>query len=106
MVMPIFLLSIGVAMSVFASALWNAGQLAMTSGNKRMAHMLVVGLNIAILASLGLSAPETPVRVLAAVLIAAGVFICVSERMKYWPVCAVQIGFGALVASGLPYTLA
>lgn len=106
MIMPLFLLSIGVAMSVFASTLWNAGQSATTSGGKRMAHMLIVGLNIAILAALGLNAPETPVRALAAVLICAGAFICFSERLRYWPVCAVQIGFGALVVSGLPFTLA
>ena len=106
MVMPVFILTIGVAMSVFATTLWNAGQAALTNGVKKQAHMLIVGLNIVILAALGLGLPETPVRVLAACLIACGVYLCASERMRFWPICSVQVAFGVLVVSGLPFGLA
>lgn len=106
MVMPVFLLSFGVITTVFLSTLWNAGQLAYAKGRKRFGHLAVVTLMISILAMLGLGAPAEIIKVAAGLLIAATIYLYQHERAKHWPVCAIQIVFGLIVLSGLPFILA
>ena len=106
MVMPVFLLAFCVITTVFVSTLWNAGQVAIATGGKRVAHLSIVVLMIAILALLGLGAPELFVRFLAGGLIAMTMALCISERGRYFPICAVQFAFGLLVVSGVPFHIA
>lgn len=106
MMMPFFLLAIGVSLSAAATALWNANRMTEATGGARMVHALVVGLLIALLAMLGLGAPEPLVRVLALFLCAASFMLCFFDGLQQRLVSFVQIAFGALIASGLPYALA
>ena len=106
MVMPVFLLAFGVVTTAFLTTLWNAGQLAVANGPRRMAHLMIVISMIAILAMLGLDAPETPIRLLAAIMTATAIWLFFSERPRHWPLCAIQGAFGLIVVAGLPFTLA
>lgn len=105
MVMPVFLLAFGVVTTAFLTTLWNAGQVAIATGGRRVGHLLIVGLMIAILAMLGLDAPQTPIRILAAGLAATTIWLCFTERPRTWPLCFIQFGFSVLIVSGLPFTL-
>ncbi|MEM7525173.1 MAG: hypothetical protein AAF360_15735, partial [Pseudomonadota bacterium] len=91
---------------VFMTALWSAGRLAIASGGRWAAHMLVIFFTFAVLMSVGLGAPAALARFCAVCLMAASVFLFVREDRRYWPVCVVQVGFSALVAVGLPFALA
>lgn len=105
MVMPVFLLAFGFISTVFVSTLWNAGQVAEATGGKRVAHLSIVVLMIAILAMLGLGAPEAPIRALAAALIATTMCLAVVERKRYAPVCVIQVLFGVLIVAGVPFEM-
>lgn len=106
MVMPVFLLAFGVVTTAFVSTLWNAGQVAIATGEQRFAHMLVVGLMIGILAMLGLGAPETPIRIMAATMIFVAIWLRFAKGDCPLMVCAAQSVFGLIIVAGLPFTLA
>ena len=106
MVMPVFILAFGFLSTVFVSTLWNAGQVAEATGGKRVAHLSVVILMIAILALLGLGAPELLIRVLAGFLIATTTWLALAERKRYAPVSAIQFLFAVLVVAGVPFSFA
>ena len=50
MAMPVFLLSIAVIFAVFLATMWNAGGVATSTGRKRLFHIAITGLIIALLA--------------------------------------------------------
>ena len=106
MVMPVFLLSFAVVTTAFVSTLWNAGQVAIATGEQRFAHMAIVGLMIAILAMLGLGAPETPIRIMAATMLFATIWLRFTKQGCPLAVCASQALFGVIVLSGSPFVLA
>ncbi len=80
MAMPVFLLSLGLVFTVFLATMWNAGEVATATGGKRLFHLAIVTLIIALLASLGLGMPEWLTRVLGVAL--AGVTLWAYAR---WP---------------------
>ena len=106
MVMPVFLLAFLVVTTAFVSTLWNAGQVAVARGEQRFAHMAIVGLMIAILAMLGLGAPEMPIRILAATMLFTSIWLRFNKGGCPLAVCASQATFGVIVLAGLPFTLA
>ena len=81
-------------------------KVAEATGGKRVAHLSVVILMIAILALLGLGAPELLIRVLAGFLIATTTWLALAERKRYAPVSAIQFLFAVLVVAGVPFSFA
>lgn len=106
MVMPVFLLSFGILATVFVSTLWNAGQVAVETGQRRAAHLMIVVLMILILALLGLRGPEIAIRVLAALMIGSTFWLFLASGARHWAAFAVQCAFGLLIVSGLPFEFA
>lgn len=105
MAMPVFLLSLAFVFAVFLATIWNAGEVATTTGRKRLFHMVIVALIIALLASLGLGMPEWLARTLGFALAATTLWMGLTERGRPCAYCAIQMVFGGVVAMGLPYAV-
>lgn len=105
MAMPVFLLSLGSVFAVFLATMWNAGEVATATGRKRLFHIAIVTLIIALLASLGLGMPEWLTRTLGLALAATTLWMGLSERGRPCAYCAIQMVFGGAVAAGLPYAV-
>ena len=103
MAMPVFLLSLALVCAVFLATLWNAGEVATATGHKRLLHIAIVTLIIALLASLGLGMPEWLTRVLGVALAGVTLWLGRIERGRPCAYCAIQMVFGGAVAAGLPY---
>ena len=88
---------------VALATLWSATQAAVETGPARVKHLSVVGLVIALLISLGFSLPSTLLQVLGLGLALAAVTLALSEPWRNRALCAVQCGFGAAIAAGLPF---
>ena len=105
MAMPVFLLSVGSVFAVFMATMWNAGEVATSTGRKRLFHIAVTALIVALLAFLGLGAPEWLVRAIGVALAAATLWLGLTERGRNCAYCAIQMVFGGAVAAGLPYAV-
>ncbi len=105
MAMPVFLLSLFLVFTVFLATMWNAGEVATATGRKRMFHIAITGLIIALLALLGLGAPEWLARVVGIALAGATLGLGLTERGRNCAYCLIQMVFGGAVAAGLPYAV-
>ncbi len=105
MAMPVFIISVIFVFSVFFATMWNAGEVAVVTGRKRIFHFAVVGLIVIVLASLGLGAPEWITRSAGLALAAITLWMALTERGRACAYCAIQTTFGGVVAAGLPYAL-
>ena len=105
MATPVFLLSLGYVFSVFLATIWNAGELAVATGGKRLGHTAVVSLIIALLVCLGLGAPEWLARIMGAALVVTTLWMGLTVRGRNCAICLIQMSFGGLVAAGLPYAV-
>ena len=105
MAMPFFLLSLAMVFAVFLATMWNAGEVAVATGRKRLFHIAVTGLIIALLALLGLGAPEWLARIAGVAVAFLALWLGQSERGRNCVYCAIQMVFGGGGAAGLPYAL-
>ena len=105
MAMPVFILSVTAVFAVFLSTRWNAGEVATATGRKRLFHIAITCLIIALLALLGLGAPEWLVRSAGAALVAVTLWMGLTERGRACAHCAIQMLFGGAIAAGLPYAV-
>ena len=105
MAMPVFLLSIAVIFAVFLATMWNAGEVATSTGRKRLFHIAITGLIIALLAFLGLGAPEWLARAVGIALAVVTLWMGLTERGRNCAYCLIQMVFGGVVAAGLPYAV-
>ena len=105
MAMPVFLLSLSLVFSVFLATMWNAGEVATATGRRRLFHIAITGLIIALLALLGLGAPEWLARALGVALAGVTLWMGLSERGRNCAYCLIQMVFGGAVAVGLPYAM-
>lgn len=105
MAMPVFLLSIGSVFAVFLATMWNAGEVATATGRKRLFHIAIVTLIVALLAALGLGMPEWLARTLGVALAAVTLWMGLMERGRPCAYCAIQMVFGGAVAAGLPFAV-
>lgn len=101
---PALIFIVALAVSVFLTASWNAGQAAVVHGMTRAKHLTIVFLVVMLLAGLGLGVPEEVIRLWGAVLVGAAVWLAVEEATRSGRLyCAVQGVFGLTVAAGLPF---
>ena len=105
MAMPIFILSLALVFAVFLATLWNAGEVATATGRKRFFHIAITALIIALLAFLGLGAPEWLARGAGVALAAVTLWMGLTERGRACAYCLIQMVFGGVVAAGLPYAV-
>lgn len=105
MAMPVFVLSLGLVFAVFLATMWNAGEVATATGRKRMFHIAITGLIIALLTLLGLGAPEWLARAVGVALACVTLWMGLSERGRTCVYCLIQMVFGGAVAAGLPYAV-
>jgi len=105
MAMPVFLLSVTVIFAVFLATMWNAGEVATATGRKRLFHIAIVTLIIALLASLGLGMPEWLARMVGIALAFLTLWMGLTERGRNCVCCAIQMVFGGAVGAGLPFAV-
>ncbi len=105
MAMPVFLLSLGLVFAVFLATMWNAGEVATATGRKRLFHIAIVTLIVALLASLGLGMPEWLARTLGIALAVTTLWLGLMERGRPCAYCVIQMVFGGAVAAGLPFAV-
>ncbi len=105
MAMPVFLLSLALIFTVFLATMWNAGEVATATGRKRLFHIAVLALIIALLALLGLGAPEWLARPVGIALAVITLWMGLTERGRNCVCCAIQMVFGGAVAAGLPFAV-
>lgn len=105
MAMPVFLLSLTLTFAVFLATMWNAGQVAMATGRKRMFHIAITALIITLLAALGLGSPEWLTRAIGITLVVVTLWMGLTERGRNCVYCLIQTVFGGAVAAGLPYAV-
>lgn len=105
MAMPVFLLSMAMTFAVFFATMWNAGEVATATGRKRLFHIAVTALIVALLAFLGLGAPEWLARVVGVALVGVTLWMGLTERGQACAYCLIQMLFGGVVAAGLPYAV-
>ncbi len=105
MAMPVFLASIAMVFAVFLATMWNAGEVAIATGRKRIFHIAVTVLIIGLLALLGLGAPEWLARLAGLALAAVTLWMGLTERGRACAYCLIQMVFGGAVAAGLPYAV-